>query len=415
MCRRGSQCRQQGSVAIVVALSLLVLVGFAGLVLDLGRLYVNRSELQSAADACALAAAAELTCDTSVAGACTPAFLQRAETIGIFVAGKNQRDLQAHDATIVPADVKFSTTFAPNSNYLPRASNPSPASKFVMCTARSNGILPWFMGALGVGASDVNATAVATLGPTQNFCSVVPMGLCSKTPSYVAGQWVSEQFSSGGNGDNLSGGSFRWVDFTPNAGGSSEIREQLAGTNQVCNLSIGSNIAQPGAHQGAKAAYNTRFGLYQNGANAYTALTAAPDRTGYAYPNKAPGNPVIAVGTSALSDYLSRQGSNTGFIDTEYGVSGPGGNIPGTPSSTATHQTLGKERRLVTVPVIDCNAGNTVPIQSMACVLMLNPMSNGASGTIYLEYVGLADASGSPCRSSGTPGGGGPLAPVLVQ
>ena len=42
-------------MAIVVALAIAVLIGFLGLALDLGKLYVVRSELQNSADACALA------------------------------------------------------------------------------------------------------------------------------------------------------------------------------------------------------------------------------------------------------------------------------------------------------------------------------------------------------------------------
>ena len=52
----GIRRNQRGAVAIIVGLTLAVLIGFAGLALDLGRLYVNKSELQNAADSCALAA-----------------------------------------------------------------------------------------------------------------------------------------------------------------------------------------------------------------------------------------------------------------------------------------------------------------------------------------------------------------------
>jgi len=51
-------------------------------------------------------------------------------------------------------------------------------------------------------------------------------------------------------------------------------------------------------------------------------------------------------------------------------------------------------------------------------VLMLNPMSNGATGTIYLEYRGDATAANSPCRTGGFSGGAtstGPQVPTLVQ
>lgn len=424
MKRQAIACRkaQRGSVAIVVGLSLVVLVGFAGLALDLGRLYVNRTELQTAADACALAAASELVCDTSVVAICPSSYLQNAENAGRFAADKNRRDFQATAVSIQAGDIRFSTTLGPNSGYATRA-GANPNSKYAMCTARSNGIIPWFMGVLGIGAADVSATAVAALEAGQNFCNSAPIGVCSKAGSsapsfgYAVGEWISSQFSSANSSESLSG-NFRWVDFTPNAGGNSEIRDQLAGSGAVCNLRVGDNVEQPGQQQGAKAAYNTRFGLYPNGANAYTPQSAPPDRTGYAYPNKAPGSPVIAIGTSAYADYVSRQGNHAIFSNSEYGVSGAGGNIPGNPITSAEHQTYGGERRLVVAPFIDCSAGNTVPMVGLACLLMLNPMSSGASGTLYLEYRGLATAASSPCRSAGLPGGSsstGPQVPTLVQ
>ena len=411
---------QQGAVAIIVGLSLVMLVGFAGLALDLGRLYVNKTELQTAADACALAAASELVCDTSVVAVCPPSYLQNAENAGRFAATRNWRDFQGTAVAIPAADVRFSMTLGPNSSYATCA-GANPNSRYAMCTARSDGILPWFMGVLGIGANDVAATAVAALQAGQNFCNSIPVGVCGKGSApdfgYTVGEWISSQFSSSGSDDELAG-NFRWVDFTPNAGGNAEIREQLIGNNAVCNLRVGDNVRQPGQQQGAKSAYNTRFGLYPNGANAYTPQSAAPDRTGYAYPNKAPGNPVIAIGASAYADYVSRQASHSIFSNSEYGVAGAGGNIAGNPISSAEHQTYGGERRLVVAPFIDCSAGNEVPMVGLACLLMLNPMSNGASGTIYLEYRGQATATSSPCRSSGLPGGGsgsGPQVPTLVQ
>ena len=53
--------KESGAVAVIVALSLVALTGFVGLALDLGKLFVAKTELQNSADACALAAARELT------------------------------------------------------------------------------------------------------------------------------------------------------------------------------------------------------------------------------------------------------------------------------------------------------------------------------------------------------------------
>lgn len=418
-----TQSRQHGAVAIITALSLVALVGFAGLALDLGRLYVNKTELQNAADACALAAASKLSCDPA-AGACPASILQTAEAAGIFVGARNNKDFQGDAVTIAAADVRFSTALSPNSNYQPRGAA-DPNSKFAMCIARATGIAPWFMGVLGIGQQAVSAYAVATLAPGKTFCGALPIGICKKpgTPSpdfgYTVGEWIGSTFNSGANSDENLDGNFRWVDFSISAGGNSEIRDQLAGNGAVCGLRVGDDIRQPGTQQGAKSAYNTRFGIYPGGGeNAYKPQDAPPDPTGYAYPNKAPGSPVIDVGTSAYADYVGRRSSNTPFRENEYAPAGAAGNIPGQPLSSGEHKTYGVDRRLAGVPMVDCDAGNQVKILGMACVLMLNPMSNGATGTIYLEYRGAGNADDSPCQSGGSPGSStatGPNVPTLVQ
>ena len=416
--------RQRGAVAVVVALSAVALLGFAGIAIDVGRLYINKTELQTAADACSLAASAELTCDPA-AGACPASFLLKARAAGIYVAGRNVRDFQVNPVTLTNADVTFNTVLAPNTGYLSIAAGASPNSRYVMCTAQATGIAPWFMGVFGAATQSVTASAVATLAPSPSFCNAAPVGVCAKPggATYALGEWITGSFTGSGNNDDV-GGSFRWVDFTPNGGGNSEIRDQLIGNAGVCGIQVGNNVQQPGQQQGAKSAYNTRFGLYPNGVNADTPATAPPDQTGYAYPNQAPGAPVVPIPAgvppigTAYADYRLRQSSNTPFISAQYGVSGPGGNISGNAITAADHLAFGSSRRLVAAPLIDCTGGNIVPILSMTCVLMLNPMSNGANGTIYLEYRGLATAPGSPCRiggSAGGPGSTGPQVPTLVQ
>lgn len=57
---RAAQQARRGSVIVPVAASLIVLVGFAALVIDIARIYVARTELQASADAAALAGAGVL-------------------------------------------------------------------------------------------------------------------------------------------------------------------------------------------------------------------------------------------------------------------------------------------------------------------------------------------------------------------
>jgi hypothetical protein len=47
-------------------------------------------------------------------------------------------------------------------------------------------------------------------------------------------------------------------------------------------------------------------------------------------------------------------------------------------------------------------------------VFMLHPMDNDNSLTIYLEYIGLSSAPGSPCESLGIPGGPGSTGPAVA-
>lgn len=55
-----SRRQQSGAFMVMMAIMLAVLIGFAALALDVGRVFVLRAEMQNAADAAALAAAAEL-------------------------------------------------------------------------------------------------------------------------------------------------------------------------------------------------------------------------------------------------------------------------------------------------------------------------------------------------------------------
>jgi Flp pilus assembly protein TadG len=417
---------QHGAVAIIVGLALAVLVAFAGLVLDLGRLYVNKTELQNAADACALAASRELTCTTAP---CPASNLINAEAAGIYVAGRDLRDLQTTAVNIVPADVTFSTVLAPNSSYLSIAGGADPASRYVMCTARSSGIVPWFMGVVGIGAQNVNAAAVATLAPAQTNCAI-PMALCSQgaasaTPPYGlnVGQWYGGRFGSGGGAT----GNFNWVDFTPPGGGASEVEALLTG-NGLCNMNVNNPVGQGGVlgNSGAKA-FNSRFGLYQSGGGNPQITNAPPDYTGYAYTSAAVVSGTTYTwpsGANALSDFLANRN-----IHAPYGTSTAAGNAAtGLGISNAYNAaqspaltTQGADRRLVTSPIVDCagwaGGSTTTPILAWACVLLLHPIDS-PTGNVFFEYRGLSSDPNSPCATSGSvggPGSVGPQVPALVQ
>jgi Flp pilus assembly protein TadG len=418
---------QKGAVAIIAALSLPILVGFTGLALDIGRLYVDKTELQNATDACALAAARELTCDVS-AGPCASSFLINAENSGIAVAARNKNDFQSRASTISAQDIKFSTTFTPASSYISRAGGASPASKFVMCTTQQTGIVPWFMQVLGAGNQTVGAQAVATLASSQANCAI-PIGACKRDAApasdpfagMVIGQWLTTKLSESATG------SFDWVDFTPPGGGASELADLLSGTGACSVPPPPTQVGEQGSKTSLGTAWNTRFGLYK-GSNSITA--SPPDYTGESYtptswPSKfnAYGGMYSGAGT-AIPNFLTARTQHTPY----QGADGLNINMGGVTQATAgNHATLGADRRLATVPLVDCTAWKasspqTVPILGYACVLMLHPMDkdNGPNSTddVWLEYRGKSTDPGSPCATSGSvggPGSIGPLVPSLVQ
>lgn len=409
-----AQNRQKGAVLIMVAFSIVILIGFIGLVVDLAHLMVTKTELQNAADACALAAARELTGDANA--------LVRAENVGIAVGASNNVNLQASAVSVLPNDITFSPTLSPNANYLSRLAGADPVTaKYAMCTLPQSGIAVWFMGVMGLGAQTVNAMGVATLAPSQTNCAI-PLGLCSQGPApgygLTSGDWIDGRFDAGGG----STGSFNWIDFTPPAGGENELAALLTGQGQ-CNLSVSNEVGQSGIMGNAIAkAWNSRFGLYQGGGGNPNLTTAPPDFTGYSY--SATDWPAQR---NALPDFLNRRAANASYGDMTDTVDA-GNTLTSLSISNAyrvsTHGTSGElaaygaDRRLVTVPIVDCSgwaSSQTVPIQAWACVLMLHPIGS-PSDTVYMEYLGRANDPGSPCATAGLGGGSvGPMVPVLVQ
>ncbi len=409
--------RQHGAVAIIVAICLTVLIGMIGLVVDLGHMFIIKTELQNAADSCALAAARELD------GAADS--LVRAENAGIIVGQRNNVDLQGEAVSISPSDVTFSDNLSPNANYVSRSGGAAISSIYVMCTLRRPGIAMWFMQALGFGNQVVSARAVAALQPSQTSCAI-PLGICKppERPTSCAdggvpdsedmcvGDWLSGKFESGGG----STGSFNWIDFTPTAGGATEIQNLLEGAGQ-CNLAIANEVGQPGNVQSAAVSWNSRFGLYKSGNNPDLS-SAAPDFTGYSYTATPAGQIEWPAQRNAFSDFLTKRSSHAMYQgNTRTGLSI--GMPPYSSASVSDLTTSGANRRLATAPVINCanweDTNHRATIENWACILMLHPIDDPGN-LVRMEYRGLSNLANSPCATFGVPGGtAGPLVAVLVQ
>lgn len=418
--------RQKGAVLILVGISAAVLVGFLGIVVDLGRLFVTKTELQSAMDACALAAAAELKPGVS------PPDMQaiaRAVSAGITAGTRNKVGFQAEAVALTAEDIYFSDRLSDNSTtfpfgYLQSGSADPATARYVLCARSEGGIATWFMQVLEAflnlpsTPNTVGAWATATLRPAQLNCAL-PIGVCklpAGTPSdpfagMTVGQWLSSKL------EDAATGSYSWVDFTPSeGGGANELAHIIKGSGQ-CNVpAAGTLVGQQGNIESLDKAWNTRFGLYKG---ADTSSTATPDFTGYAYtPLNWPSQFNAFGGASATEpNYQTARGSNSIYQST------PGQGYQSTTSADLAAK--GADRRLATVPIVDCSAWassnpQTQPVLGYACVLMLHPMTHTSdplySEQVWLEYRGPSNDPNSPCSTAGMAGGtAGPLVPVLVH
>ena len=414
--RRPNRRQQQGAVAILIALSMTVMIGFVGLALDLGKLYVVKSELQNSADACALAAAQALTGTTGQQ-------LAIGEAAGLTTGGRHKVLFQ-HDSVTTAADetVDFGTTASGSFFTKAGLSNAQALTmRFARCTVKRTNIDNWFIQVLNVlpgvtiGKQQVSATAMATLQPSQITCAL-PVAVCTTAmpAGTPVGTWIQGALGPPGN-QGLTG-NFNWVDFTPPGGGANELGTILKGDGACDVPAIGTQVGQPGNIASVADEWNSRFGIYKGSTRVED---AKPDRSGYAYTDAAQSWPSKF---NAFDNFVTKRTTNSPYQgDTLTGLKTQG-------TILTALGGVGGDRRVMTAPVVNCSAfakSTTSPITSWVCVFLLHPINNSAGGgkgattgtganRMYLEYRGNASDPSSPCASNGLPGGSGSKGPLVA-
>jgi Flp pilus assembly protein TadG len=180
----GPRPSQQGGVfAVAVGVLLFPLLTFSALVLDIGRFYVNRTETQNAADACALAAAQQL------AGPLNFNSFQRATTAGRLAAQAHVVDFQRTPLHTRNLDVAFGASRATTEwRTWDGVPGPTAAMLHVRCTVRREGINTWLLRLAGKHLFWLSAQGMARVEAlTSNNCGL-PTGLvghCAVTASLV--------------------------------------------------------------------------------------------------------------------------------------------------------------------------------------------------------------------------------------
>lgn len=428
---RATRRRQRGAVIITTALLLLMLLGFIGFAIDFAKLFVVKSELQTAMDACALAAAQELDLQSTA--------ISRAQSAGLTAGNLNrvlfQSSSWAGQGQLVNAEITFR-----DPSYTV-TTDPTQA-QYAQCAHTQPAVPMWLTQAMAAFSGDsadfpntrnVAATAVATRAHGQTTCPI-PVTLKPKTghetdgPNYgfVPGEWITVITSQSAT----PGGYIGWA----NLDGSSSASETRAEMDGKCGTRVNDILGTPGTQTTITDDWNFRFGIYKKLPDFTTdPAYERPDFSGYSYddnnwpPNPSAPNPNVRNAWSG-TPYSNPTGTAQNFETKRAAYAACATSvancatvlnislssfkvIAASGTGPSSHGAWGTNRRIVTVPVTD--ASNKVI--DFSCMLMLRPLSIPMSDT-QMEYIGNASRQDSPCSFSGMPGGvAGPLVPALVR
>lgn len=169
-----ARSRERGAVLVIVAIVLVVLIGFIALVVDVGRLYKVRGELQNASDSAALAGAAAL--DGTSEG------IARARERAKDYAEMHRADRS--DVALTDEDIIFGHWDDPTRTFTPLGTNPDEPGgvNAVRVLDRradesSNSVQLDLAPAIGRSSADVRSDAIAVGGGPMSECGfpmVVP-------------------------------------------------------------------------------------------------------------------------------------------------------------------------------------------------------------------------------------------------
>lgn len=336
--------RQSGITLLLFTVGLVAVIGMAGVALDLGRAYLQKTKLQNALDAAALDAAQVLYATGSTAQATTAAQASYSQNI----------------ASGTPA-VTFSSTWPFG------AQGASP--KYVKVEVSALPMTAILSAAvLGSDTFTISGTAVAGPEPLSGSLCGVPVAMCGDTTS-------ADKDCTDGNGcfgiansglalkDGTTGpGNYGLIDM---GSGASAVADGMAGTTSLCVAPGDTKTTETGkATSTTSNGLNTRFGA---GSGAYSSQSTYPPD-------------VITTSPMTYSAYKSALASGS--------WTNPGG-VP--------------HRRMILVPVVDCSnvkGKSTAKVLGSACVFLTQkvPTSGSTNGTVYGEM-----ATDACTSTSGTP------------
>jgi hypothetical protein len=383
--------RERGAILVLVLVGLLALIAMAGLALDTAHVLLNKSRLQSALDAAALAGAKSLDQSASTATATLSAG-------SVFNANLvKYPELQTAVSGGLSLVVEYSSTLNPFSP------GTAPA-KFVRASITGFKTQMSLISALGI--SSINMTGNAVAGPSPpitSACNIVPVFMCAdptKPPlfGYAIDQVVGLNQVTGST-SAIGPGNFGLLSLGGNGG--SIVRNNLAGSYSSC-VSTGPNVpTEPGVAAGpVSEGINTRFNIYKSGLSSSTYPPDVINTTSHQTSLTTDGSGNVTQGGTVVttaSQLTFNYASYTALLKSQSYDAQPA------PNGTAAFG-----RRVLAVPLGDCtgaaNGKNTVTVNGFACVFLLQQLPNGSNDTIYGQILKDCDAGGKAGAGGGTTG-----------
>lgn len=394
---------QRGSVAVMVALLIVALIGMLGIVIDLSNLYVRKTELQNAADAAALAGAKQL--DNHATG------IDAAVAAAIALAAANASDFAQTPVAIAAAHISFGPTpDGPWSDVATAKANPMGLTFIKVDTnGIAQGTRPtWFMPVVNSALASTTANGVAVAGTT--ICEGLPIFICEPPTGFTPGQTY---FFGESPGYPVGPGNIGYFDPVPPGApglitGANDMRDIVCAGKTYC---LGSPMTAASLTQSAfgtmARAINTRFDDYASLPPSLNHEVCRPDTNVKEYPPTPTGVPWM---TTTPGDQLSVYWSavrpatmpGTPPVNGSYPAAGSGGGTPYTqpPGSIFNQQPSVAHRpselpgrRIMTMAIVsNCGSitGSGKPVNVVGYGRFFLPVKAVGTGNpkgIYVEFI----------------------------
>lgn len=281
---------EQGYALILTLIFLPIFVGVGLLVIDVGRANNATQDHQAAADALALAGAAELDGSTGSMVRAQNAMTAITNTVSFLnLPPSGTTTSLTYDKTAAPFEVTFLRAIPTlDSTPIDRAylaanvARNDAEARYVHVISKSLPVKTFFKDFVTGNKTDITVGGVAVATQNRSTCDLAPVFMCnpySGDPSKTAKQKLLEAWSSGAlhgrmvklslDPSNAPPGPGNVGFLSTNSGpGAKKLAAALAGTiYPVCVRDTGTvdlETTEPGAKSSAIAGFNTRFDIHSN-------------------------------------------------------------------------------------------------------------------------------------------------------